>query len=361
MRSVISALRSVLTAAALAAGLGAGAAGAQDLCEIYTVQQGDTLSDIARTAGVPGGHQTVFNANTDVLRSANIIEIGVRLRIPCADGSLPLATTASAPATVTIAAPVAAPAEVRRPIRFLTAGSYAPFTDESLPETGLFPELIKTAMRNGDPSLDYRIIFVNDWGSHLTDLLPTGAFDMGFPWYLPDCSKVENLEPANAMRCTDYDASDPFFEAVVSFYTLKGSPLETVSRPAQLLGARLCRPDGWFTFDLEADRLVEPMVSMLIAPTQVGCWEALLRGDVDIVTFDALPAEADIQSLGLRDRVVDLPGLSTLATLHVFTPKTNQNGRAYLDVLNAGLEKMRASGEWFEIVARHLSAHNARN
>ena len=99
---------------------------------------------------------------------------------------------------------------------------------------------------------------------------------------------------------------------------------------------------------------------MLIAPTQVGCWEALLNGEVDVVTFDALPAESDILGLGLQNQVVALPGLSTVATLHVFTPKTNPNGRAYLAVLNAGLDEMRASGEWLEIVARHLSAHNAR-
>jgi polar amino acid transport system substrate-binding protein len=353
--------RAVLAAAALAGALAPGLAAAQSQCEVYTVARGDTLSEIARAAGVPGGYQLVFDANRDVLRSPNVIEVGARLRIPCADGSLPGAAATGTPVpeappvTTAAAEPAALP-----PIRFLTAGAYAPFTDEALPEQGLFTELVKTALRHGDADLGSRVIFVNDWGAHLTELLPSGAFDMGFPWYLPDCTRIANLSPANAMRCTDYNASEPFFEAVVSFYARKDTPFAQVTSYPQLLGARLCRPDGWFTFDLEAERLVEPSVSMLVPPAQLDCWRALMEGEVDVVTFDALPAESDIDTLKLRDQVVELAPLSTLATLHVFTPKANPNGEAYLAVLNKGIAEMRASGEWFQIVSRHLSAHAAR-
>lgn len=379
---------------ALAIALSAAPAAAQNLCEFYTVRTGDTLSQIARTAGVAGGYQLVFNANQDVLRSPNLIEVGQRLRIPCADGSLPGVTAAKPEATLTLAQPEPAPAEpaaeetpveavaaVPEPeaeaaaeaapapepaeqdlptVRFLTAGAYAPFTDEDLPEQGMFTELVKTALNTADPDQDYSVTFVNDWGSHLTTLLPMGAFDMGFPWFRPDCSRIENLRPANAMRCSDFNHSEPFFEAVVSYYALKGGPFEATDAYPQLLGTRLCRPRGWFTFDLEAERLVEPNVEMLVPPTQVDCWRALLDGEVDVVTFDALPAEADIQELGISDRVVELAPLSTLATIHVFTPKSNPNGEAYLAKLNEGLAELRTSGKWFEIVSRHLTAHEEK-
>jgi polar amino acid transport system substrate-binding protein len=350
-------------AVAVAAALGASDSRAQELCSVYTIVSGDTLSHIARRAGVPGGYQTLFSLNSDTIRNPNVIEVGGRVRIPCADGSLPgtavAAVTDAAPAAADPAAAAAAPAEALPPMRFLTAGFYAPFTDEGLPEGGMFTELVKTAVRTGNPDQAYNVTFVNDWGPHLTVLLPSGAFDMGFPWYKPDCSKVENLQPANALRCTDYNHSDPFFEAAVGYYALKGSEFARVATYPELLGARLCRPRGWFTFDLEANRLVEPNITLLVAPTQVACWDALRAGEVDVVTFDALPAEADLIKLGLLDTVVEIPQLTSVETLHVFAPKSNPNGEAFLEVINRGLAEVRRSGQWMEIVARHLGAQEA--
>lgn len=347
------------------------AASAQDLCSAYSVKAGDTLSEIATAAGVKGGYQVLYSANRDQLSSPNMIEIGMRLAIPCDDGTLPGTTTAKAePAieavTETVAAAPAA-ATTAEPVatdlpeaRFLTAGSYAPFTDEALPEGGLFTELVKLAMARGDADQTYKVSFVNDWGAHLTELLPSGAYDMGFPWYLPDCSKVDLLSAATQLRCTDYDASEPFFEAEVGYYTKAGSDLANVTTHDELKGKRLCRPDGWFTFDLEALGLVEPAVSMLVAPTQVDCWRALEAGEVDVVTFDALPAEDDIMSMKISDNVKELVPLTSVQTIHVFAPKNNPDGQAYLAILNEGLKSMRDDGTWFQIVSTRLREHEKK-
>ena len=348
---------------------------AQTACETYIVQPGDTLSEIARIAGIDGGHQMIYSANEDVLPSPNQVEIGQRLRIPCADGSLPprdaaaAAAPAAAPATpapaaipapTPLAAPPTAAAATLPRIRFLTGGAYAPFTDETLPEQGMFTELVKRAVEIGDPGQQYRVIFIDDWEAHLTELLPSGAFDLGFPWYLPDCGELASLSPANAIHCTEFEASDPFFETVVGYYTLKGSRFEGASSYEQLHGARICRPNGRFTFDLETAGLVPPNIAMLVAPHQAACWEALTTSFVDVVTFEALPAEADLRPLGLIDTVVELPELATVETMHVFAPKANPNGRAYLDLLNEGLRVLRGNGQWFAIISRHLAAQEAR-
>lgn len=335
----------------------AGDARAQNLCEIYTVVQGDTLSDIARRAGIEGGYQVIYSANRDVLDSPNILEIGYRLKMPCADGSLPLGNgTANAESAPSVA-PVVASGDLPQ-IRFLTGTDYAPFVDEGLPEQGMLTELVKRSVDIGKPDQEYRVVVINDWSAHLTELLPSGAFDAGFPWFLPDCTKLQNLSPNNAMRCTEFDASEPFFEAVVGFYTLKGSEYEGVTSYEQLFNSRVCRPEAWFTFDFEAERLVEPNITRLAPQTQVECWEALLAGEADVVTFDALPAEADIEMLGIRDKVVEMTDLSGQATMHVFIPKDNPNSKAYLDIMNAGIAQMRSNGEWFSIVSKHLSAAN---
>lgn len=365
--SASKALAIVAPAAAL--WMAASPAAAQGLCETYVVRKGDTLSRIAADAGVAGGFQVLFSANSDVLRDPNLIEVGQRLRIPCADGSLPGTASAApatpAPETAAAAEPAATPAPAEPAaaapsdlpaIRFLTGGNYAPFTDQELPQQGMFTELVTTALKLNPSPPDYTVSFVDDWGEHLTVLLPTGAFDMGFPWYRPDCGLIDYLGEDSRNRCNNYNFSEPFYEAVVGYYTLKGSAFEAATTPDQLRGARLCRPQGWFTFDLEARQLIEPNVSMTVPGTQIECMEALIAGNVDVVTYDALPAEEDIRTLGIGDRVTELADLAGLATLHVVTPKTNPNGEAYLALLNNGLAELRNNGEWFAIVSRQLGA-----
>ena len=351
-RSSVFGLATLAIATAGLGALSAGQAHAQVLCSEYTVVRGDTLSRIADAAGVRGGFQRLYDANTTVLESPNTLEVGQVLRIPCADGALPLATSASTQAVNTVrSTPGQATA---RPATFVTASGYAPFTDEDLPEGGMITQMVRRSMELGNPDQEYRIVFVNDWGSHLTELLPSGVFDMGFPWFLPDCSKVDLLSEANAMRCTDFDASIPFYEAGVGYYTMAGSAYEGLTEYRQLYGARLCRPDGWFSFDLEGEGLTAPNIELIFGRSQQACWEMLRDGKVDVVTYDALPAEEDYTEMGMKDQVTDIPALASKVTLHVFVPKDNPNGQAYLQTLNAGLEQLRLSGEWFEIVRSQI-------
>ncbi|KJZ20301.1 LysM peptidoglycan-binding domain-containing protein [Loktanella sp. S4079] len=335
---------------AVSAGLtfgGAQQAEAQEQCSTYTVVRGDTLSQVASRADVRGGYQVLFNANTDVLRSPNILEVGQVLKIPCADGSLP----GTAPArTEASTAPTVQPESLDRALRFVTSSGYAPFTDEDLPGGGLFTQMVRRSMELGNADQDFNIMFVNDWNSHLGVLLPSGAIDMAFPWFKPDCTKVDNLSAPNAYRCTDFNHSEPFYDALVGYYTLAGSQYANATSYADLFGARLCRPDAWFTFDLEGEALVSPNIELTQPPTQAACWELLRDGEVDVVTYDALPAEEDSTNAGMKDMVVDLPNLTSKQTLHVFVSKNNPNGDAYMEIINAGLEELRLSGEWFEIV-----------
>ncbi len=347
-------LRHLSVAAAL---LAAGPALAQESCTIYTVQSGDTLDAIAARAVSEGGVQLLVSANADVLAGANAVTAGMRLRIPCPDGSLPALDAAGAGsggATTAAAAPSALP-----PIRFLTGGNFAPFVDDRMPEGGMFNEMIATALRAGDPVLDHTTVSIFDWEAHLTALLPTTAFDVGYPWHMPDCTRVDSLSEANRIRCTDYDASQPFFEAVIDYYVLAGSPFEGATSIADLSGTRICRPSGWFTFDMEERGLVEPNVVLVPGAIPTSCWRELQAGTVDIVTYDALTAEGDLHRLGIADKVVVLPQLTSIATMHALAPKSHPNGRAYLDILDRGLAQIRTDGTWFAIVSKHLGAYEA--
>jgi hypothetical protein len=403
--------RSALGYTALAIALMTTAASAQELCSNYTVKPGDTLSGIAKAADVSGGYQMLYAANSETINNPNIIEVGMELVIPCADGLLPsqqadatteavtapaaeavvepavpeveaptapaetvevvttapaeTATTApaetaavatTAPAETAAAAPTALPKA-----RFLTGSNFEPQTDESLPGGGLFTEMVEEAMKRGGPGQEYSVTFVNDWGAHLTDLLPSGAFDMGFPWALPDCSKVDLLSEATQLRCTDFDASDAFLEAFVGYYVLAGSDLANLTSHDQLAGKRLCRPDGWFTFDLEGLGLVEPTITMVVPQDQLECWQAMKRGEVDVVTYDVDVADVDIVKVDMLDNVKEIEPLRTVVTSHVFVPKSNPNGQAYLAMINEGLQSMRDDGTWFKILSTRMREHNERN
>ena len=341
-------------AVAIAASVGittlvAGQAQAQEECSLYTIVRGDTLSSIATVAAVDGGFQTLYNANTDVLSSPNVLEVDQVLRIPCADGSLPGGSVRAEPA-VTAPSPVPVTTLPDRPLRIATATGYAPFTDEDAPGGGLITRMVNRSMELGNPDQEYQLMFINDWGAHLETLLPSGAVDMVFPWFKPDCDKVENLSPASAYRCTDFNQSEPFYEALVGYYTLKGSPYENVQTYPELFGARLCRPEAWFTFDLEGEQLMPPNVELKTTVAQDGCWQLLLDGEVDVITLDALPAEEDYRELGLDGQIAKLEPLTSSVTMHVFVSKDNQFANDALPIINAGLEELRLSGEWFTIV-----------
>lgn len=345
---------SIALAVAAAVGfvtISADVAQAQEQCTTYTVARGDTLSQIASRGNVEGGFQTLFNANANVLENPNRIEIGQRLAIPCADGSLP---TGAARVTTASTEPAPTTAQPDRKLRIATGTGYAPFTDEDLPGGGMITRMVDRSMELGNASQEYDLIFINDWGSHLDTLLPLGAIDMAFPWFLPNCDLVDNLSEASAYRCTDFNHSEPFYEILVDFFTLTDSEYAGAQTHEDLFGARICRPEAWFTFDLEAERLVAPNITYVTPVTQLECVALLESGEVDVLTYDTLPAEEDIRESGLEDRVTKLEPLSGSVSSHIFVSKSNAFANEALPIINAGLEELRLSGEWFNIVRESI-------
>lgn len=360
-------LKRIMTLALAAAALTAGHAQAQSPCSSYTVQTGDSLRAIAsRAYGNGGSFQLVYTANLDAIGSnPNNITVGTVIQIPCDNGSVNEGATATTAATtsttssVTLAAPVAAPtggfSPFTRPIRFVTGGDYAPFTGEELLNGGLYTDLVKTALLRAAPDREYGVDFVNDWSSHLNVLLPNGAYDAGFPWFMPDCTNLEPLGDADRRRCTVFDHSDPFYQVVIGMYTRADSPYAEARDPEDLFGATICRPKGYFQFDLQQAGLAAN--ATIVSPVSLAeCVNGVMDGSIDVYSNDVLTAETSIADNGASGAMVELTALATIQTLHVLTPKNNPLGRSYLTLLNQGLRNMVESGEWFSIVGTHLSA-----
>ena len=74
---------------------------------------------------------------------------------------------------------------------------------------------------------------------------------MGFPWFKPNCEEYGQLDRTGTVPpATNFFFSKPVFEILVLFFTTNNSQFQFTS-DADVLGKRLCRPTGYFTFDLD--------------------------------------------------------------------------------------------------------------
>jgi polar amino acid transport system substrate-binding protein len=362
-RALARAVGAVALAIAVLAMVPTAAAQEPLLCgTLYQVRPGDTLHSIAVRAYGQGNYLAIFEANRDILPNATRIEIGQQLLIPCLDGTGPQSRSEILPAPATTPEPQAgAPAALAaippdREVALLTGPDFSPFVDPALPEGGLTTELIRLALERAAPGRPYRIILANSWEGHL-DLLAKGEFDLGFPWYRPDCARAERLGAAAQRRCVDFVFSEPLLELSIAWYARAGDPITGAAVPEALAGRRLCRPASYFTFDLRQAGLVPPDTTLVFPPAAEDCFVLLEAGVVDAVTLARAAAEAEIARLGLAGRVAEIPGLASVQTLHVIAPKASPEARAFLALIDQGLAELRDSGRWFEVVARHLGPY----
>ena len=342
------------------------AASAQQACSTYTVQIGDTLSSIAEAAYGSFDYQMIFNANRDALAAnPNQLPAGLQLILPCDDGRL----SADAELSAVIATEDAKQADatggavnpLQPPLRFVTGNGWKPFADESLTGGGILVRIATTALQRGGNNRGSTVSWVDDWAAHTNVLLPTGAFDVSIAWSIPDCTKLDLLGDEGKRRCTDFIASLPVYEVADTMSTLIDSKYADATTYEELAGARICKPEGWSMFPLEEAGLVEPVVTIVRLRSPKACAEALIAGQVDIFSIELESATDAFTELGVMDQIAVNPTLVRFLTFHLITAKNNPRGRIFIAMLNKGLNEMRKSGEWYDIVASGLAEYNGEN
>lgn len=344
--------------------LGGTAALAQEACTTYKVQAGDNLRYIARAAyGDADLYRVIYDANIAVIGAkADLIEVGSELVLPCdttttaaaAETAVPVSATPE-PATAETAAESTPAAPAVPMVGFVTGNGYAPFADETLPGGGMMTQLVEMAVFRADPGIPYNLTFINDWQAHLDALLPSGAYDLSFPWIRPDCEAPETLSPGDQVRCSDFVFSGPFYEIVDGFFALRDSGLAAATKYAEYEGKRICRPEGYTTGVLDAVGLTSATVTLTRPTEATDCFKALAAGEVDLVSIDAEVGDAALAQLGMSASVEQNPQLLTLLSLHVIAHKSNQRAVNMVGQLDAGLIEMYQSGEWYEIVSTALA------
>lgn len=349
------------------------AALAQDACTTYTVAAGDNLRYIARSAyGDADLYRVIYDANVSTIgEKADLIEIGTKLEIPCKPdvSSTETAAVAAEPAaevqaeteTVTAVSATPEPAAVDpaapmvKPLGFVTGNGYAPFADETLPGGGMMTQLVEMAVFRADPAIPYSLTFINDWQAHIDALLPSGAYDLSFPWIRPNCEAPETLSPSDQTRCNDFVFSGPFYEIVDGFFAMPDSGLTSVTKFSEFQGKRVCRPEGYTTGVLDSAGLTADMITLIRPVAATECFQALAAGEVDLVSIDAEVGDSALAKLGMTGKVVQNPHLMSLLSLHVIAHKSNQRAVDLVGQLDSGLIEMYESGEWYDIVSTALA------
>jgi polar amino acid transport system substrate-binding protein len=267
---------------------------------------------------------------------------------------------AEAPAPVEVAAaPATAPAEPvvvpgDGPIKILTGNGYAPFADEMLPGGGMFTQIVEMAIFRADPDQAYSLTFVNDWQAHVDALLPSGAYDLSFPWLRPNCEAPESLSAGDLARCNDFAFSAPYYEVVDGFFAAADSDLLQSTDYADFVGKRICRPEAYTTGVLESNGLGPDKVTLLRPLEASDCFEDLAEGEVDLVSVDTAVGDSILKEKGLTEKFRQNPSLTTVSTLHVIALKSNARAVAMLKMLDEGAMEMNQSGEWWDIVSSAL-------
>jgi len=352
--------RALLVAVGL---MGPFAATAQEACTTYTVQEGDTLANIAQTAYGTYDYQMIFNANRDALAaSPNALAAGLTLILPCEDGRL----TAESEFNEVIAEQEEKQAANRRtdseyapPIKFVSGNGWKPFTDESLTGGGILVRLATTAMQRGGNDRESKLAWVDDWDSHVTTLLPSRAFDFSIAWSMPDCTKIDLLGAEGVQRCTEYAATLPVYEVAHVLWTLADSELALATSYEDFFGKRVCKPQGWSVFPLEEVGLIEPTAILVQPDTVLACGEMLLAGEVDVFAIEMETANEVFTQLDALDKVTSNPTLVRFLSFHFVTSQANPRAAEYIEMVNNGLTEMRESGEWYDIVSTGLAEYNA--
>lgn len=323
----------------------------------YKIEVGDSLTSIAQRAyGAASGSQYIYLANSRVIGSnPGHIRVGSVLQIPClsslepstADGTIirPAATTAALPAP-------------KRKIRVVTGTDWAPFLDQGQKQGGMITEVTNVALSNAPGKPEYKIDFVNDWSAHLRPLITDHAYDFSIAWFKPNCDLIDRLSDDSKFRCNNLDWSQPMFEQIIGYYTRINQP-----RPANhqaLFGLTICRPNGFSTFMMEENDLIEPNVKLARPNKTTDCFEGLVSGKYDVVVLASDTADGAIAKIGAKNKVQFQEHLAQVATMHAVIAKTHPRGKAFLAELDSGIKKIKESGEWFKIVSRHMAQHRAK-
>lgn len=177
-----------------------------------------------------------------------------------------------------------------------------------------------------------------------------------FPWYKPRCDRPSHLTEHTRWLCEQAEWSEPIFEMFVGYFT-RADYERPLTSSWHLMGATICASGSEFPNLLRERGVSESNARIIIKPLPDACLESVVAGEADVAILPDSVADEALRENGMMDAIIRQPALDEVVTLHAIAQKGDAAGAATLAMLNRGMDEIRRSGEWFEIVARHLANH----
>jgi len=287
------------------------------IAKIYVVKSGDTLSKIARRElGNIHAWIQIYRENKHILKDADRIYTGQRLRIPKFTSHVK--------------------SKIDKTCKLVTGNNYLPFTDEKLPERGMFTEIVNKIFLNMNKKTD-----IEFWSwKYGFDATLEGEFDATFPY-------LKNEE-----RLKTFYYSKPVYKMFILPFVLKDNPIK-YKKLNDLKGLSVCRPEGYYTHDLKP--LIDNDAIVLKRPKELDtCFHMLLQKEVDVVPVNEFTGKGAVHRLKLDNRIKALENYVSIETLHVIFPKNNSDSRMLQHDFDQELMKLENSGRLKQLKSRHL-------
>lgn len=235
-----------------------------------------------------------------------------------------------------LAAPVRA---AESPLDLVTGNDFPPFTGEDLPQGGLMTELVLRAFRM--VGLGYEVRFA-PWKRGYDGVI-AGRFLATFPY-------VRTPE-----REREVIFSEPVLEVRQLVYLSTHTRMEFTG-PQDFRGRTVCAPIG-YALPTELTAMVERRELTRDSPADLAaCARMVATGRADAFVIDEYTGRAAVVRAGVADgiRIAEQP--YALAPQHLIVSRGNPEAGAVLAAFNAGLRKLKESGAFGEIMARHTAS-----
>jgi polar amino acid transport system substrate-binding protein len=223
------------------------------------------------------------------------------------------------------------------PVRLVTGDDLPPYTGQKLPAYGMLTEIVQRAfdLAGMETSLHWA-----PWkrGYEMTKI---GEYDATFPYaHKPEREK-------------DYLYSDLVYGGVRAVYARPGSGIDP-ERIDTFHGKTYCVPHGFIVYPQIEELHRRQLITIQRPFSLASCARMMVLGRVDFFITDALGGDETLKQANVGTAVVRLEKPFDRAEFHLIVPKSRPGAQALVDNFNAGLRRLKASGEYAAIVRKHL-------
>lgn len=221
---------------------------------------------------------------------------------------------------------------------------------------GMLTAIVDAALRQEISDVEYDVS-INQGKSAFQEAKAHEDTQMSFPWYRPNCERGSFLTEHTKSLCDNFQWSESLYEVVVGYFSAKGYD-RPLRRHPDVFGATLCVPGVEFPQMLHEVGVSDLNTRIIVRKSPAACLIAVKKKEADLALMPVSMAATEIEHLGLEDEIVPHVALDRVLSLHAIAPLTSESAADDVSLLNSGLQKIRKSGEWFNIVQDFADGHD---